>query len=366
MKKALIAMSGGVDSSVAAYLMKEKGYKPLGVTMLLHGETECIVGGTKTCCTIDDVEDARIVASYLGMEFATINYQEFFKEEVIDRFIETYMQGQTPNPCIDCNKYMKFGRLIDYAREHDCQKVVTGHYARIIYDEEANEYKLMRAKDSKKDQTYVLYFLNQEQLSMLEFPDGEYEKEQIREIADREDLPVAHKSESQDICFIPDGDYAGFIERQDDIQPVGQGDFLDTAGSIRGKHKGYYHYTIGQRRGLGIAADQPLYVVDINPDENVVTLGYNDALFTNVVQAHGFNLISGDKAFGDKDQIKLDVTAKIRYRAVDMPGQITIGRDGNATMIFDSAVRAPAPGQSLVIYDGDYCLGGGIINRRIT
>ncbi len=361
-KKALIAMSGGVDSSVAAILMKEKGYTPYGVTMLLHSEDTASTCGTHSCCTPNDIEDARLVSSYLGIPFSVVNYQDSFREEVIEKFISTYLSGETPNPCIDCNRYMKFGRLFQLADELGCEKVVTGHYARVEKDAETGEYKLKRAVDAAKDQTYVLYFLSQQQLSRLDFPDGDYTKPEIRQIADREGLVVADKHDSQDICFVPDGDYAGFMEREDTEGILaGPGDFISVDGKVLGQHKGYFHYTIGQRKGLGIAADRPLYVVDIDSKENVVILGDNADLFTDKVYAREFSLIAGDRIWGESDEIKLRVTAKVRYRSKDMPGEITIRKDGSAFIIFDEAVRAPAPGQSLVIYDGEYCLGGGII-----
>ena len=381
MKKALVAMSGGVDSSVAAYLMKQNGYETHGVTMLLHGEDAATKCGTHSCCTPDDIEDARIVASCLGIPFSVVNYMDEFQEAVIDKFIRTYLRGETPNPCIDCNIYMKFGRLFEVASKENFDKVVTGHYAGIEYDSEREVYRLRRARDRKKDQTYVLYFLNQEQLSRMAFPNWKYEKEEIRAIAEREGLPVADKHDSQDICFVPDGDYAGYIERQDgtfsidseedssDMDfipriPAGPGEFRDMSGKVLGMNKGYYHYTIGQRKGLGIAAEHPLYVVDIIPKENVVILGSNEDLFTRNVYAERFSLIEGDKAFNGEDEISFRVTAKVRYRAMDTPGTITVRRDGTAEMVFDDPVRAVTPGQSLVIYNNDYCLGGGIINRR--
>ena len=387
--KALIAMSGGVDSSVSAYLMKQLGYDPIGVTMMLHDQDAASVYGTHTCCTPDDIEDARVVSSHLGIPFHVVNFMDGFKEKIIDKFINTYLLGHTPNPCIDCNRFMKFGKLFEMAEAEGCEKVVTGHYATVEYNPEEGIYRLKRGVDRTKDQTYVLYFLSQEQLARLVFPLGEYEKTEVRRIAEEQGLIVASKHDSQDICFVPDGDYAGYIEREAEGQvdealedarelvrkqeepdkshksETKYGKFLDIDGNILGTHKGYYHYTIGQRRGLGIAAEHPLYVVNIIPKTNQVILGSEDLLFRRNVTATDFNLISLPTRYKtmNDDVIKMRVTAKVRYRAKDTSGVLTLYSDGRAEMLFDEPVRAVTPGQSLVVYDGDYCLGGGVINE---
>ena len=364
-------MSGGVDSSVAAFLMKEKGYQPIGVSMMLHNEDAASTRGTHSCCTPDDIEDARVVAASLGIKFQVVNYLESFRKEIIDRFVSTYMAGETPNPCIDCNKYMKFGKLFELAEKLDCEKIVTGHYATI--EEKDGIYRLKRAKDRTKDQTYVLYFLDQKLLSKLDFPAGEYEKSEIRLIADKQGLPVADKHDSQDICFVPDRDYAGFIERYNNENVMStnteaaiineEGDFLDKDGNVLGRHKGYFHYTLGQRKGLGISAEHPYYVVDIIKETNQVILGRDEDLFERRVDAYNFTMIVPPD-FSGSDEIKLRVTAKTRYRATDTPGELTLRSDGTATMIYDEPVRAATPGQSLVVYQGEYCLGGGIIRKQ--
>lgn len=363
-KKALIAMSGGVDSSVAAYVMKEKGYSPIGVTMMLHENDLSHTQGTHLCCTPDDIEDARVVSSSLGIPFHVVNFLDGFREKVISRFVETYMKGETPNPCIDCNRYMKFGKLFDMADEQGCEKVVTGHYATVEWSEEDQCYKLKRGVDKTKDQTYVLYFLSQQQLARLDFPLGIYQKTKVREMAEEQGLIVARKHDSQDICFVPDGNYARVIEEEGGALP-GEGDFIDGEGNVLGCHKGFYHYTIGQRKGLGISAAAPLYVTEIDAENNKVHLGSNDDLFTCEVNAYDFNLISrpaADKVISETDDaLVIRVSAKVRYRAVDTMGELTIYKDGTAKMVFDEPVRAVTPGQSLVIYDGDYCLGGGVI-----
>ena len=355
-KRYLVAMSGGVDSSVAALIVKNSGVQPIGITMRLYDNDRAGMCDTKTCCSMKDTDDARAEAAKLDFPYYVVNFMEGFKEKVIDKFVKTYIDGATPNPCIDCNRYMKFGALLERARQYECEKIVTGHYARVVYDETLGEWCLMKALDQSKDQTYVLYFLNQEQLSYLYLPLGEMTKAEARELAGSDGLINADKPDSQDICFVPDGDYARVIEEVLE-RSIGEGDFVNSAGEVLGKHKGYYHYTIGQRRGLGISAPEPLYVTDIIPASNTVVLGSNEDLFTREVEASEWSFINSADAA--KDEMR--VSAKIRYRAKETSGVLYRTGEDRVKMIFDEPVRAVTKGQSLVAYDGERVVGGGVI-----
>ncbi len=346
--KALIAMSGGVDSSVAALLMKD--YERVGCTMRLYDKAES--NGDKTCCSADDAQDARAVCSRLGIPFYVFNFTEDFEEKIINKFVDCYKRGLTPNPCIDCNRYMKFDKLLSRATELGCDLVVTGHYARV--EEDGEKYLLKKALDPSKDQSYVLYSLTQEQLRRIRFPLGELSKDEVRRIAAENGFINADKPDSQDICFVPDGDYAGFIERREgDSRP---GDFITTAGEKLGRHKGIIHYTIGQRKHLGISVGEPIYVVRINAEDNTVVLGDNSELFGTVAKVADFNWISGESP----DQ-PVRCTAKTRYRHKEQPATAYPSEDGSVTVVFDEPVRAITPGQACVLYDGDTVLGGGVI-----
>lgn len=350
-KKALIAMSGGVDSSVAAYLMKEAGYDCIGVTMKLYDNEDIGMEQEKTCCSLSDIEDARSVAVKLGIPYYVFNFKADFKEKVIDNFIESYRCGMTPNPCIECNRHLKFAHLQQKARELQCDVVVTGHYARITKDEQG--YHLLKGKDAAKDQSYVLYSLTQEQLAHTCFPLGEYTKEEIRQIAQEQGFFNADKKDSQDICFIPDGDYRRFIEETTN-QKSEPGDFVDKEGNVLGTHKGYYCYTIGQRRGLGISAPQSLYVTDICPAENKVVLGSNEELFHSHLVADQFNWI-------EHVQPGEIVKARIRYHQQEKEAAVRVLDDGRVAVDFLEPQRAITKGQSVVLYRGDAVVGGGRI-----
>lgn len=352
MGKALIAMSGGVDSGVAAFLIKNAGYDCMGVTMKLYDNEDIGISDDKTCCSLDDIEDARNIAVKLGIPYYVFNFKDDFEEKVIKNFIDTYEKGGTPNPCIECNRYLKFEKLMQKMYELKYDYVVTGHYADIEYKD--GRYYLKRGADKSKDQSYVLYSLTQEQLAHTLFPVGRYDKNEIRKIAEEQGFYNAHKPDSQDICFVPDGDYASFIERHTgNIYP--KGDFVDTQGNVLGTHNGIIRYTIGQRKGLGIAVGKPVYVCKKDIENNKVVLGDEENLMTDTVYADNFNWIY------KKIKTGLDCTAKTRYNMVDRKCRAEICPDGRVKIVFNSPVRAVTSGQAVVLYDGDYVVGGGTI-----
>ncbi len=355
MNKVLIAMSGGVDSSVAAFLMKEQGCECIGATMKLFHNEDVGVSRSRTCCSLEDVEDARSVAFRLGIPYYVFNFSDDFKGQVIDRFVTSYECGSTPNPCIDCNRYLKFERLYERARILGCDAVVTGHYARITF--ENGRWLLKKALDESKDQSYVLYSLTQEQLAHTRFPLGGLRKSETRRIAEQQGFYNADKPDSQDICFVPDGDYAGFIARYTG-HSCPAGDFVDEGGRVIGRHRGIVHYTVGQRKGLGIAADAPLYVKRIDAQENRVVLSGNDALFSCELTAEDFNWISYDAP-----PRELRVSARVRYHQREQAATVTTLSNGRVRLVFDEPQRAVTPGQAVVLYDGDTVLGGGTITQ---
>ncbi|MDR2705379.1 MAG: tRNA 2-thiouridine(34) synthase MnmA [Planctomycetaceae bacterium] len=354
--KVLIAMSGGVDSSVAAYLMKSQGFDCRGATMkLFDQETACNIIRSKTCCSLEDVEDARSVAHQLDIPFHVFNFVHDFKEQIIERFINAYRNGCTPNPCIDCNRYMKFEKFFTRAKELDFDYIATGHYAQIEFDTVCGRYLLKKAIDETKDQSYVLYAMTQQHLSGTKFPLGSLRKQDVRNIATSHGFVNARKRESQDICFVPDGDYAAFIERSTG-QICPPGNFTDKNGKILGKHKGIIRYTIGQRKGLGIARAAPYYVCSQNVAENTVILGDECDLYTKTVHAENINLIAFEKISSP-----IRVKAKVRYRQKE--DWATVEQTGNdhLRIEFDEPQKAVAKGQAVVFYDNDLVLGGGTI-----
>ncbi len=353
--KALIAMSGGVDSSVAALLMKDKGYDCVGCTMKLYGNEDIDLSDTSTCCSLDDVLDAKEVARKLGMQHYTFNFKDKFREKVIDDFICCYENAMTPNPCIQCNKHLKFYELYRRAKELGCDKVVTGHYARIRKTD--NGYQLLKGKDITKDQSYVLYSMTQKELEHTDFPLGEYSKDEIRKIAENHEFVNANKPDSQDICFVPDGDYVSALKRftGKEYEP---GDFVDQDGNVLGRHKGIVCYTIGQRKGLGISAAYPLYVIRLDIEKNQVVLGKNEDLFTKDVYVENINWINPEAT-----EATFRCKAKVRYRMTEQPCQVQRIGATAAKIVFDEPQRAITPGQSAVFYDDEIVLGGGIIIR---
>lgn len=350
--KAIIAMSGGVDSSVAAYLMKDMGFDCIGATMKLYDNDDIQISREKTCCSLDDIEDARSVARRLEMPYYVFNFKDEFKQKVIDKFISTYENGGTPNPCIDCNRYLKFEKLFQRMRELGYDYVVTGHYAR-VYEKDGWFY-LKKGLDSSKDQSYVLYSLTQDQLSHIKFPLGDYSKNRIREIAEEQGFVNARKKDSQDICFVPDGDYAKFIENYTG-NAYPDGDFIDIDGNVIGRHKGIIRYTNGQRKGLGVAFGKPMYVSGKNIKDNTVTLSTNEQLFSNQLVANDFNWLIPNPT----NEIKC--YASVRYNMKEQPVTAFINEDNTVTVIFDEPQRAITKGQAVVLYIDDTVIGGGTI-----
>ena len=356
--KALIAMSGGVDSSVAAQMMASRGYECVGCTMRLYENDVVGMDLMDTCCSYENTQDARSVTEKIGIPYHIVHYENLFRQEVIEPFIDEYLHGRTPNPCIECNRKLKFQHLYEKMKELGCDLLVTGHYARVRFDEESGRYQLLKALDLAKDQSYVLYVLTQEQLAHVQFPLGEQDKHKTREIASESGFQNAGKHDSQDICFVPDGDYAGFIERYSG-KTCPAGDFVDADGNVLGRHKGIIHYTLGQRRGLGLPAANRLYVTGIDPESNTVTIGSNDDLMKTTLYARKVNLIAMDRI-----ETPLRCSAKIRYRHKEQPCTVTQPEEDLLKVVFDEPQRAITPGQSVVLYDGDVVLGGGVITGR--
>jgi tRNA-specific 2-thiouridylase len=368
--KVAVAMSGGVDSSAAAAILKEQGHELVGFTMQLWNQRRGISVDENgeplpsRCCSLDDVYDARRVAEELGFPFYVLNLEREFERDVVQPFVASYLNGETPIPCVACNSRLKFASLDRLASSLGCEKVATGHYARVEFDTANGRYRLLRGLDPQKDQSYFLWELTQDQLSRSMFPLGEMSKPEAREAARRSDLAVAEKSESQEICFVPDGDYAGFIDRylaaeqQVDRLP-GAGEIVSTSGELIGKHAGIHRYTIGQRRGIGISSAQPLYVTGIDSTKNRIVVGNQDELLREEFTAAGVNWIA---LANPAEPVRAEV--RVRYRHTAAPATVTPLPDGRARVVFDESQRAITPGQATVFYRGDEVVGGGWIVKR--
>lgn len=354
-KKVVVGMSGGVDSSVTAWLLKQQGYDVIGVTMQIwQEEADEIVEENGGCCGLSAVDDARRVAACIGIPYYVMNFRDVFKDKVIDNFVSEYEKGRTPNPCIVCNRYVKWEALLEKALALGADYIATGHYAKVVQMENGR-YTIRKAAYDRKDQTYALYNLNQYQLAHTLMPLGDYDKDEVRRMALEIGLSVAHKPDSQDICFVPDGDYQAFMESYTG-HCLPEGNYVDKEGRILGRHKGIGAYTIGQRKGLNLPMGHPVFVTAIDPERNEVVIGENEDLFKRSLFASHLNLMSADSL-----EKPARLTAKIRYSHKAAACTAKQLPDGRLYVCFDEPQRAITPGQAVVLYDGDIVAGGGII-----
>jgi len=353
----VVAMSGGVDSSVAAALLQQQGYQVIGITLNLWPRVSAVESDNTrrtVCCSLESVEDARQVADRLGFPHYTLNFRDLFDRTVVQNFLAEYLKGRTPNPCIRCNRFIKFDALLAKARALGADAIATGHYARITRTG-SGRWSLLKARDGSKDQCYALYSLTQEQLSYTLFPLGELEKRETRQMAEEMGLTTARKPESQELCFVPDDDYSGFI-RQKAPEAMRNGTIVNRRGDVLGTHQGVAFYTIGQRKGLGMSAGRPLYVVDLLPESNTLVVGEGDELLSLSLVAEDVNWVSMDPPGGS-----VEVEAKIRYRSVPVPARASVREDGTLAVEFAEPQRAVTPGQAVVVYQGDAVVAGGTI-----